>query len=352
MANKGMNLPQTKGQFQMKGIVSGTQKDNFYTERKTKSGKAWRNVSFGLEVDSGETLYLTLNGFEKDKVFFYKRPEKGEKKGVTKEIPWEDRFGFNADGFRMIGINVGVSKIIDSKGKEVNDKKVMTEFDAAMEIGQHLKDGDNVYVRGNIEYSSYADGSGNTRRTVRYVPNQVSLCGDIEFGDGYDPVHEFTQTILFMGIEPEKDDDGNKTGRYVLSARIVNYNDVQETDFIITNEKLARVIKKNLKPYNSIKVWGDIISHTQTEQVEDDFDDGWGTPNKMERVVAPTKREMIITGADPNSIDADTYSESIIEEAIQAAKSSQEAKNDYGDSNDDWGSDFYSDLDDDDDDWE
>ena len=33
MANKLFELPQTKGTFQVRGIVSGVEKDNFYTEK-------------------------------------------------------------------------------------------------------------------------------------------------------------------------------------------------------------------------------------------------------------------------------------------------------------------------------
>ena len=34
---KGIDLPQTKGKFQVRGKVVGTQKDNFYVEKLTKT---------------------------------------------------------------------------------------------------------------------------------------------------------------------------------------------------------------------------------------------------------------------------------------------------------------------------
>ena len=351
MPKVDFNLPQTKGQFQLKGIVSGTEKDNFYTERQTKTGKPWRSVNFGVQVDKGETLYISLNGFEKEKVFFYKRPEKGEKKGVTKEVPWSDRFNFNSPGFRMIGLNIGVQKVIDSKGHEVNDKKMLTEFDAAMEIGRYLKDGDDVFVRGNIEYSSFTDNGGNVRRSVKFVPNQVSLCGKVDFeDDNFEPMHEFTQTIVFMGVEQEKDGNGSPTGRYEVEAKVINYGDIQDTSFIVENDKLAKILKKNMKPYQSIKVWGEMRSVTQTEVVEEE-DEYWGESNKMEKVVAPTRRELVITGADPSTIDKDTYSKSVVETAIAALKAAENASNDFGDSDDaPWGDDSGFAIDDDDDD--
>ena len=41
--NKGLEIPETKGQFQIKGIVFGTEKESFYKETVTKtSQKPWR----------------------------------------------------------------------------------------------------------------------------------------------------------------------------------------------------------------------------------------------------------------------------------------------------------------------
>ena len=39
---KGLGLPQTKGSFQVRGKVTGTQKDKFYTEKLTRTDKPWR----------------------------------------------------------------------------------------------------------------------------------------------------------------------------------------------------------------------------------------------------------------------------------------------------------------------
>ena len=39
------NLPETKGNFMIKGVVKGTKKDNFYTEKQTRTGKEMRIVN-------------------------------------------------------------------------------------------------------------------------------------------------------------------------------------------------------------------------------------------------------------------------------------------------------------------
>lgn len=129
------DLPVTKGSFQVAGIVSGTQKDNFFTEKKAKNGKDFRAVTFGVEVNEGSSVYLSLNGMEQDNVFYSKRGDK--EKGIkpeTESVPWRDRYNFSKEGFTLIGVRTGVKKVVNSKGEEVNDKKILAPFDATKEI--------------------------------------------------------------------------------------------------------------------------------------------------------------------------------------------------------------------------
>ena len=42
------DLPETRGAFQLKGVVSGVKKDTAYKDLKTKSGKDMRIVNFGV----------------------------------------------------------------------------------------------------------------------------------------------------------------------------------------------------------------------------------------------------------------------------------------------------------------
>ena len=39
MANRIFDLPETKGTFQVKGIINGVAKEKFYTSKKTKNNK-------------------------------------------------------------------------------------------------------------------------------------------------------------------------------------------------------------------------------------------------------------------------------------------------------------------------
>lgn len=344
MANRLFDLTETKGTFQVKGKINGVESSRFYTEKKTKNGKDFRAVNFGCEYNDKHTVYMNLNGMPQDNVYFSKR-NADTGKTETKKVAWANRNSFNETGFRMIGTNLGLTKTTDADGKEVNDKKTMHSFDACKYIKENMKDDMSTFIRGNIEFSSYIDGEGNTRRSIKYVPSQVSLCKEVDF-DEYDednkPVHDFTQTIVYMGISKEEE-NGKDTGRFVVSAKIVTYGDIVDTEFIIADAKLANLFRKNLKAYNSISVHGHIeVTHKIEESTEDD---GWGAANTMNSVSAPTKTEMIITGATPSSIDRETYNEKNVSEAIAKIRNARMAENNFGSnastttSGDDWGSD-------------
>ena len=343
MANRIFDLPECKGSFQAKGIVSGVEKDRFYTDKKTATGKDFRAVNFGCEYNDKQTIYMSLNGMPQQEVYFSKRNQDTGKTD-TKKVAWANRNKFNEEGWRMIGVNLGLVKTTDKDGKTVNDRKTMHSFDACEYIKKNLKDDASVFIKGAIDFSSYTDKEGNVRRSVKYVPSQISLCQGVDFGDYNEenkPVHDFTQTIVYTGIEKEKENEKD-TGRFVVTAKIVTWSDIVDTQFIITDAKLAGMFKKNLKPYTAISVHGRIeVTHSVQEESDDDC---WGESNSMNAVTAPTKTEMIITGASPATIDKSTYTEKNVAEAIKAIKASKTAEQNFSckvnnddDDTSDWG---------------
>lgn len=357
MASRLFDLQETKGIFQVKGVVSGISKDKFYTSKKTKTGKDFRAVNFGCAYDNRKSVYMNLNGMPQQNVCFSKRnPDTG--KTDIKKIPWADRNKFHEKDFSMIGVKLGLVKTTDNSGKTVNDKKTMHAFDACEYIKENLSDNESVFIRGNLDFSSYMDNQNNIHRSIKYVPNQISLCQEVDFSQ-YDneknkPVHNFTQTIVFTGIEKEKENDRD-TGRFIVSAKIVTWTDIVDTQFIIVDAKLAGLFKKNLKPFNAIEVSGKIeVSHSIKEVSEEDC---WGEQNVMKSVSAPTKTEMIITGANPQSIDRETYTEKNISDAIKKIRASQTAEQNFSgktnvdisvDDDDNWNTDSGMDEDEDD----
>ena len=328
MAKTKHGLQETQGMFQIRGTVTGTEKGNFYDEKKTKTGKDMRLLNFGVNVEKNKAVYLSLNGMAKDEVYFSKKMDDG--KVDVKKVQWANRMTFKEEGYGLIGLNVGLEK--DDKGKNI--KHTYVEFDACKKISELLKDDMSIFTKGKIEFSSF-DSNDGKKRAVKFIPQQLSLTSkEIDFeSEDFELKSDFKQQIIFMGIDKEKED------RFVLSAKIVTYSSIEDAEFIIKDSKLAQMFKKNLKPYNAITVHGNIVVEESVEDVQDD--DCWGEEDPTKKILNPTKRELVITGATPSTIDRDTYSESNIEEAIAKLTQSENAKDDWGtsssnDEDDEW----------------
>ena len=342
MAERLFDLPETKGIFQLKGIVSGTQSSRFFTEKEINgsNGKRrnMRTVNFGVNYAPDNKLFVNLLGIEQDNVYFYSKDDK-----KTERVSWDNRFKFNKNGYRLIGNNIGVKKVIDpNTGEKVNDKKLLTDYDTCMEVCTNLEDDASVFIRGDLSFRSYINRNNDKVSSINLTPKQISLCADIDFYDEkYVQQNDFSQVIVYTGIEKEVDDDGKQTGRFVVSAKIVTYSTIEDAEFIIENSKLANMFRKNLKPYNSIKVSGHMVAEPVVEQVSND--DEWGEADATERIVIPVKREFIITGAKGSTVDKETYSEENIAAAISAINRSNKAEKDFNSDSDedsedgDWG---------------
>lgn len=338
---KGLGLRQTKGSFQVRGIVSGTDKDRFYKEGNfERSGKkiGYRSINFGVQYDENSTLYINLMGNERDNVYFCKSEKVGDKRVTnTKKVAWVNRFDQQEEGYRLIGITTGITKTINEEGKEVNKRHTLVEYDAAKDISDNLKDGMSVFISGDIAYSTYQD-----EHKTNFNLKNVSLCkSDIDFADeNYNVENKFKQEIIFMGITPNKE---SKEEEFIVSAKIVTYKTVEDIELYITDKALAQQFKRSLKPYTLIEVGGRIISETETEAVDTS---SWGAGIEMNKVSAPIQRKLVINGAEPTTIDTETYTEDIIDTAIAKMKAESKAKEEFGTTNNstsEWGSSLDSD---------
>ena len=320
------NLPQTKGEFQIRGNTSGVLKQNFFASKKTKNGNGMNLLNFGVNYDEGQTAYMTLNGTVNKSVYYYS----GEKKD-TKEVAWAQRDKCPADGYNLIGVRVGLETTTDENGKVSNIKKTMVDYDAAAYISKHLKDNMPVFVKGSLEFDSYTDKKGEIKRSQKLIPNQISLCSkQIDFEDEeYKVLADFKTTIVFESIEKEKDGKGKETGRFVVSALHIGYSTITNTSFVIEDAKLAQLMKKNLKAYTAIEVSGKCKSTIVVEEVTEE--DDWGEKSSFDRVDTPRVFEFVITGAKPATIDRETYTEDNIAEARRAIANKDKAEKNYGD---------------------
>lgn len=348
-------LKLTQGTFQIRGVVTGVKNNNFYSEKDiTNSKNKVRNVNFGVKYDVmrdtalnyvdttiGKTIYPSVQGFTRDSVYFSRRVDD---KTETKQITWAQRLEFAAQNpdWRVIGVNVGLEKDEDDK----NIKEYLTEFDAAKTIKDKLKDDMSVFVRGNLEFRSYTNQQGETKRFTTFAANQISLCADVDYeNEEFEAKNDFEQEIVYTGIEKETDGD-KPTGRFILNGYVISYNAIEPVSFVIVDSKLANLIRKNLKAFNSIKVHGKIeVSHVVEEVVENNTDE-WGVSNPManRRTNAPTKRELVVTGASPATISTEDYTEESVSAGIAKLKAKAQVNKNFGEkkeepaaSNDDWG---------------
>lgn len=320
------DLKQTDSTFQIRGTITGVKGKRFYVSGNTKNGGTWHVVEFGVNINNGKNVFLKLSGFPRNEVYYYKKGENGEK-GTTKKVAWKDRKKTPGEGYRLIGVNISTAK--DESGKNINE--VFTEWDAVEYLHNNLKDGDSVFIKGNVEFSTFTDKDGNTQRKLTLVPTQISYTNEsVDFdADNFEEEALFDNVLVYTGIEKETDEQDKPTGRFILSGYSVNYNDIVPVQFILEeeNSKLAAKIKKNLKPYNSIRVYGKINVVVDATAVTAEEDDGWGQTSKMEqrRINAPVRREYIVFKAVPETIDTETYSEKSIADALKAIKNSKEA---------------------------
>lgn len=332
MAKTKHGLPETKGQFKLRGKATGLARENTYSSKETKTGKQRRVLSFGVETAPESTVYVTVQGMEQKEVFFSKRSEvKGEKSEI-KRVPFADRKKDQGDGFTLIGTSVGLDK--DSEGKNVVTN--YHDYDAAKEIYEKLNDDDSVFLQGSVEFSSFKNDSGEIRRNKRFNVGRIYNSKEVDFDDDkFEETNDFKQKIIYMGINKAEDKDDP---HFIIEAKIVTYNSVEDVEFVTRNVGLANTFRANLKPYNAIDVWGKIFNKVDTDDVPQTSTATWGEEDTFKRVSKSYIQELVITGADPESIDKETYSEEIIEEALKAL-------NEFGDSSSssksggDWGSD-------------
>lgn len=308
-------LQQTKGYFKLAGIVSGVNRDDFFTEKLTQSAnpKNRKSIKFAVQTSPNNKVFVTLAAMPMDKVYFSKKAEKKGEKSTTKSVDWDKRHSFNEDGFSIIGTNVGLSKKLNEEGKEVNDIKHLVPYDAIDHIKDNLKDGMSVFIRGSMEYSNYEG-----RNIKQFTIGQISLCQPIDFqAEGFKEQSNFEQPIVFMSVEK----DEQEADKYTLIGSIVTYNNIIETDFALRGERGAKMFqnfKKRLKPYTALTVSGNLVGRVEEVVAEDD-DDGWGEPNPM-RAMSSYAKEMLITSADKDSIDTELYSEKAFDEFMRDKK--------------------------------
>ena len=328
---KSLGLPQTKGQFQLKGLVTGMQREKAFQNKKTRSNKDMNILNFGVETAPDSSVFVTLQGMERDKVYFSKRSQVKGQKGEVKSVDWNSRHENQGEGFQLIGIGVGLDK--DETGKNII--KTLTEYDAADEVYQKLEDEQPVFIRGEIEFSHFKNNKDEVIRNRKFAVKNIYNSKAVDFeSDEFAETSDFKQRIIFMNIE--RADDKNDP-HFILEAKIITYNTVEQAEFVIRNVSLASQFKKSLKPYTAIDVWGKIFNKVDTEEESETVASVWGEEDSFKTINKSYIRELVIVGADPETIDTETYSEQIIQEALDKMNAQGQVEKPNKLDNDSWG---------------
>jgi len=335
----------TRGKFKLAGMVNGTSRENFYKETKFDSGSTKKEVNFGVRTSNDTEVWLKLEAFIpkdlKSAKAKFQKYNKDTKTNDVKEVPWIKRQDFNEkDYYPQFGVSVGLTM----DGKNVS-KKSYFQLDAIDEIGENLKDGMFIYVEGDVENTNYVNKKGEKTSFRNLKPTKVLLSTkEIDFdSESFEEVNLYEQTIIFIGVE-KSEDKHNGQDKFIVESKIVNnkkdadkkpYDEVVDVEMFTVDKQLAQTLKntKNIKPYNSIVVYGRFVNSVE-EEVSTEVD-SWGEKVEFKSSGKPTVRELQLISARPSSIDTEIYSEEIIEKAIKA-------KQDFGktesESKDSWGS--------------
>lgn len=323
MAKTTHGLPETKGFFRLRGLATGLKKEDALKPQTFPSGAEKNTAKFGVKVDKESIVFVNVEGFKSKNAYLFKQSEVKGEKPQQKIVPWDDRYNYEEEGFKVIGTRLGLEK--DDKGKNIIS--TFAQYDAAEELIGGLSDDTSIYVQGQIEYSSFKNREGDAIRNKKLLADAVFLNSkDIDFEEeGFESLSDFKQTIVFIGIE--KAENGDK---FLVEAKIITQNSIENAEFVIYEKSLANMIKKNLKPYTAIAVSGKIINKADVEEVKET--DSWGKTNSFDRANTSYTREYVIEGANPETIDVETYTQSIVDEALEKLNAEGQQK-----STDTWG---------------
>lgn len=326
MAKTKHGLPETKGNFQLRGIVTGMNRENaFKNQTFTKSER--NTLNLGVKTDEISSIYTTIEGFKSEKAYLFKQSETKGEKPQQKIVDWDNRYDYEEDGFFVIGTRVGLEKGEDGK----NIITTLTGYDAAKDVKSSLEDGTSVFIKGKIDYSSFKNREGDKIQTKKLLVDSLYLNSkEIDFDDeDYSPLSDFQQRLIFISIEKDTKED-----KFFVEGKVVTRDSIENAEFVIYDKSLANTIKRQLKPYTAITVSGSIKCSLETEDVEEK-QEVWGKTNSFTKVNKPVIREYVIEGANPETIDNETYTKEILEEAIR--KLNEEGLQKSGNDNGDWG---------------
>ena len=326
-------IRRTKGTFKVAGFANGAERNKFIFEKTFDSGRTKKTCSFGVRTSEKNETWIIAGGFDSEKAVFTKWENK---ESFKKKVAWEDRFSFKEENYKP-SFSTAIAIIEDKEGKLNYDN--FFQFDAVEELETGLSDGMPLYIEGDINYSSWENKKNEIERRKEFSPRKIRKSSKkIDFSsNNFKEINYFEQEFIFINIAPHPE----KAGRFILESKIVsiskNEPTIEDVEFFIDDKSLVTTLKKNLKPYYAITVFGRIINSVEIEKINTE-DEVWGKDEaQYNAATIPIDKHMIITKAYASTVDKDSFTEEMIENIQKVDKSfgNKEWKDDEKSNNED-----------------
>jgi hypothetical protein len=194
-----------------------------------------------------------------------------------------------------------------------NVRTTLAAFDAVEYIYDNLDDGDSVKISGNLVFSVY-----NDEPQIKYEINSIyKEKNPIDFdAEDFEEVAGFTQEIVFIGAEPNKEEKTMDINAYTIQYG----NKFTVAQFVVRPdgdkdlEGLAKAMKKLLKFGDVITVEGNCLNNAVVTEIAEVKTTAKSFGGKRPKGVARETvtnwvTELQITYADDSTHQQGVYSE-------------------------------------------
>lgn len=296
----------TKGSFNIRGVITKLDPKKSIKNKPNVFNK----LQFGVKTSEDNIVWVQLMEFMtgKSKLNAYiSKNEDGEFE--TKKIPYEDRNKKLDDGWRLIGISC--------KGKEDDNTFNVVPEDAIKFITQTFKDGDEVFVRGDVTHSEY---QGKTFHNYE-IKGIYPATGNVDFqADDFDEISEFKQKFVFKDVVDIGD-------QYLVNGYVFDYReDAVDVSFTISKDEngneLAEAIDQYVDAGDLLTVEG-IVHNRATYRKADDSESSDVFAGKSSKTFSD-KTEFIKEG-ERKELEIIAISEQPVKGAFEVATQDEES---------------------------
>ena len=330
---KAKKLEQTRGEFKIKGLVKGIDRDNAYEEgvrpEGRYAGRTFRKLNLGIQTSENNQLRLGMFSYEPDEVFLWNNDKRKKDPSYKGErIPYEEYLQkkeiLKANGTAVLQARIGVD--YDDDGKLISHG--LTTYEASEEIYDNVDNDDSVYVEGQISYSEYKNRQDEMVTGINYNINRLFKSNtDFDLrAEDYEEQDYYEQQFVYVDSMVDK-----AKKQLIVIGRIIDYREnTVDANFVINYgedkgmKKLAENMKKKFKFGDLVTVFGQLVNRTVEQDVEEEEDDllsalgGKAQPSHAKRANFTYEREMTIDGVleweKGFYSEEDFYANEIIEE--------------------------------------